>query len=211
MMELHFHVGRYDEACPLVEKFHYSRRVPSNVQTVGTWHEDGGLFGDSGRAVAACFFSFPATRWSEPVWELSRLVRAPDVSCQLSGLISATARTVRKSKSIDILVSFADATQGHHGGIYQACSWRYDGQRSRAMDGILLNGVFVPGRACNHKWGTRSPNKLKERFPERDIHPHFDEGKHLYWLPLSRKGEQKAVRMGLSSRPYPKPRLLVAA
>ena len=82
---VHFHLNRYDEAWDPVTAYHYSGRVPSSVKCVGTWHEDGGLFGDEGRAVAACFFSLPPTRWSEEVWELSRLVRRENSSEPLTG------------------------------------------------------------------------------------------------------------------------------
>src|SRR5688572_30368210 len=75
---LHFRTGRTDEANALVMAFHYSKRVPSNVQMVGSLHLDGGLFGGDGEMVAAAYFSIPPTRWAEPVLELSRLVRAND-------------------------------------------------------------------------------------------------------------------------------------
>lgn len=200
----HFRVGLVAEASDLVERYHYSGRVPANLQCVGTWHRDGGLFGDQGEAIAACFFSIPPTRWSEDVLELSRLVRVPDAVVSLTGLIAATVRFLARD-SADLLVSFADATQGHHGGIYQAASWAYAGQRERNNDGILMDGVFLPGRSCNSKWGTRSPDKLRDRFPDHSIEPHYDEGKHLYWRALNKAGRQKAERLQLASLPYPKP------
>ena len=204
-MTFHFRVGAYAQACDLVEKYHYSGRVPSNVQIVGTWHEAGGLFGDYGTAVAACFLSVPPTRWSEDVIELTRLVRADSVSQNISGLVGSTARHAKKS-GFDLLVSFADSTQGHHGGIYQACSWNYHGKRSRAIDGIIWNGAFVPGRAANSRWGTRSPEKLRKLLgPNHKIEPHFDEGKHLYWKALNRSGKRKAERLNLTCCAYPKP------
>ena len=78
MVDLHLCTGRNAEADALVIEFHYSHRPPSNVQQVVTWHEDGGLFGGDGAAVAACYFTFPPTRWSETVFELARLVRRLD-------------------------------------------------------------------------------------------------------------------------------------
>jgi hypothetical protein len=123
----------------------------------------------------------------------------------LTGLIAATVRFIAQRKLTDLLVSFADATQGHHGGIYQAASWNYDGQRDRRMDGLLIDGHFMPGRNANHKWGTRSPTKLLERMPDRDIVPHYDDGKHLYWRALNKQGRRKAERLGLQSQPYIKP------
>jgi hypothetical protein len=206
--DLHFHVGRYGEAVELVKRHHYSRRAPSNVQCVGTYHGEGGLFGDYGQAVAACFFSLPTTRWSEEVWELSRLVRN-DEQRPLTALISQTCRAA-KAKGAHLLVSYADRTQGHHGGIYQAASWNYTGARERSVDGVLIDGSFVPGRSCNSTWGTRSPSKLSDIL-RKDVQPHYDEGKHLYWRAMTKEGARRAARLGLVSVPYPKPAMQEAA
>ena len=137
------------------------------------------------------------------VIELIRLVRTPECDAPLSGLVSETTRWVRRLKVCDLVVSFADATVGHHGGIYQAASWIYHGQRERRMDGVVIGGKFVPGRMANNAYGTRSPAKLNER--GIDAVPHYDDGKHLYWRALNRSGRQKAKRLGLLSMPYPKP------
>ena len=201
--DLHFRTGHTDEAVALVKTFHYSHRSPANVQFVGTFHTAGGLFGDFGPAVAAIFFSIPPTRWSEDVLELSRLVRAESCRVPLTRLVSLACKRL-KADGIDLLVSFADAGQGHHGGIYQACGWNYDGQRDRACDGVLIAGRFVPGRTCNSLYGTRSPDKLRDLL-EQDVQPHYDIGKHLYWRALSRSGEAKAARLGLKRMAYQKP------
>lgn len=201
---LHFRVGMLDEANALVERWHYSGRPPAAVQCVGTWHESGGLFGDYGDAVAACFFSIPGTRWSEDVWELSRLVRAETTAVPLTGLIAATCAHMRRTAAAPLLVSFADSTQGHHGGIYQAASWSYAGKRDRRQDGLMVDGTFVPGRSCNSRWGTRSPSKL-QTIIGREVIPHYDEGKHLYWRALNKDARRQAARLGLDAMPYPKP------
>jgi len=192
-----------DEAVALVKTFHYSHRAPANIQLVGTFHTAGGLFGDFGPAVAAIFFSIPPTRWAEDVLELSRLVRHDDCRVPLTRLIALACQRM-KSDGVDLLVSFADAGAGHHGGIYQACSWAYDGQRNRSCDGVLIAGRFVPGRTCNSRYGTRSPDKLRDIL-KQDVQPHYDIGKHLYWRALSRSGKAKAVRLGLKRMAYPKP------
>lgn len=204
---LHFHMGRYDDATHLVMKHHYSRRWPSNVQFVGTLHQGGGLFGTCGEAAAACVFCVPATRWSENVLELSRLVRA-DQRVPLSRIIKLTVVYIKRSGMHDLLVSFADWTQRHHGGVYQSASWNYAGQRDSAMDGLIIDGTFVNGRTCNHVYGTRSPERLRDIHPSKDIQPHYDEGKHLYWKALNKAGEKKAKRLRLESLPYPKPERL---
>lgn len=187
-----------DEASDLVTKFHYSHRPPANVQFVGSMHLDGGLFGGDGEAVAAAFFSIPPTRWAEPVLELSRLVRRDGERPPLTLMISLCCRALRRLGN-DLLVSFADRTQGHEGIVYRAAGWVYGGCRERAMDGILIDGAFYPGRTCNSLFGTRSPDKLKTLFPHKVIEAHFDEGKHLYWRALGRRGLAKAKRLGLET------------
>lgn len=203
-MNLHFRTGCNDEAADLVMRFHYSRRIPSNVQFVGTLHEPGGLFGDYGKAVAAVFFSIPPTRWSEPVLELSRLVQDGSQP-PLSQLIGNACKALRK-QGADLLVSFADRTHGHHGGVYQSASWQYDGCRDRMMDGLMIDGAFWPGRSCNSRFGTRSPTKVSAIIG-REVLPHYDEGKHLYWKALGSKGNAKAATLGLKAETYPKPNL----
>jgi hypothetical protein len=209
MADLFFHLGEVADAKRLVKTFHYSHRWPAAVALVGTFHEPGGLLGDSGPAVAACVFGQPAARWGEPVLELTRLVRVEGERVALSGLVSKTAKWVGRKGLGDLLVSFADATVGHHGGIYQACSWRYAGQRASRMDGLEIDGRFVPGRNANHTYGTQSVEKLAALGV--DAVPHYDIGKHLYWLPLNKSGRRKADRLLLESLPYPKPDAIEAA
>jgi len=193
-----------DELWPLVKQFHYSRRMPGNIQHCYAVRAAGGLFGDKGDPIAGAIFSIPGTRWSEELIELTRLVRRPDCAVPMSKLIAFSCHWLNLAKH-PLVISFADRTQGHHGGVYQAAGWDYDGCRERAMDGVLIDGVFKPGRSCNSAWGTRSPDKLREMFPSKAIEPHWDEGKHLYWKALRVAGRTKARRLGLKSAPYPKP------
>ena len=200
---LFMHTGEVNVAKALVKRYHYSHRWPGNVMLCCTWHEAGGLFGDSGEAVAACLFTVPPPAWSEPVWELSRLVRSDDVSCSLTGLVGQGVRLIQKRKLTDLVISYADTTQGHHGGIYQAGSWNYHGLRSPAQEGLIVEGQFIPNWSCSDTWGTRSAAKLAAM--GIDATPRFDKGKHLYWRALNRSGQRKADRLGLLNLPYPKP------
>lgn len=195
---LHFRTGRRTEAEGMVIAHHYSGRHPrsSAVVMVGSLHLDGGLFGGDGPMVAAAMFTIPATRWGESVIELCRLVRGND-RVPLTFLLSRCVRELKRHGH-DLLVSFADKTQGHEGYVYRASNWRYAGCRERTNDGAVINGVFHPGRSCNSQFGTRSIEKLRGLFPHKTIEAHFDEGKHCFWLPLGTKGEAKAKRLGLT-------------
>lgn len=194
------HNVAYVDAKRLVERFHYSHRMTPRGHVIYT----GGLE-VRGRLVAVVVFGVPPTRWSEPVVELTRLVRHDMFQPPLSSLIATACRDIKREGNADLLVSFADASKGHHGGVYQACSWRYHGQRDRRMDGLLVNGHFVPGRTCNSAWGTQSATAIKQRYGDQvEIEPHYDEGKHLYWRALTKAGVGKARRLGLEDNPYPK-------
>ena len=179
--------------------------MPANIQHCYAVRRSGGLFGDFGDAIdAAAVFSIPPTRWGENVIELLRLVRRPNYNAPLTELLAFSCRWLRKA-GVPLLVSFADWTQRHHGGIYQAAGWNYAGCRDRRMDGVVIDGQFWPGRSCNSRWGTRSTDKLREIMPTRAIEPHYDDGKHLYWRALSVAGKTRAKRLGLQVRHYPKP------
>lgn len=199
-----------NEAEDLVMQHHYSHSIPAAIQCIATAHEDGGLFGDRGRAVAAVFFTIPPTRWSEPVWELSRLIKLDGVEFPLTSLVSFACRVIRRRKAADLLVSFADSTRGHHGGIYQAASWTYGGQRAPATSGVMVGGEYVPGRSANTRWGTRSPSALLERHGVEAVNV-WDTGKYLYWRALNGPGRHRARRLALASLPYPKPGKLEVA
>lgn len=188
----------------LVESCHYSKRMPSVVKFCLADVD----YGPPRRLFACCMFSNAIGRWEIPdLWELSRLVRMPGYDVPMTKLIAEALAKIRKSKATDLIVSFADAEEDHHGGVYQAASWIYDGMRHARLDGFNVDGVFVPARTCVAKWGTSSEVDLPKRLPNKAVEPHFDLGKHCYWKALTKEGMRKAVRCGLSSRPYPKPML----
>jgi len=166
---LHFFIGLKDEACGLVKKYHYSHRLPAGIGFVGSFHISGGLFGNRGEMVAAAIFSQPSARWKDQdnMLELIRLVRKDGIRCPLTKLISLCVSALRKRK-YDLLVSYADSTHGHEGYVYRASGWNYHGQNNPCMDGLIIDGEFIPGRTCNAIYGTRSPVKLKRLHSELD-------------------------------------------
>lgn len=188
----------------LVETHHYSNRMPSSVQLCyGIVHN-----GPPKTVLACCIFSSATGRWDFPVWELTRLVRIPQLKTPISKLVSKAIGEIRAKRKIDLVISFADSSEDHHGGIYQACSWIYSGMRSDRLDGFLVDGEFVPARTCNARWGTSSEIELPKVLSDKIVEPRYDGGKHLYWKPISKVGIQKALSMGLRSLSYPKPILV---
>lgn len=195
--------GHLSEARALVAAYHYSHREKSCPLAVGVLQVYGPC---APTTVAACVFTPSMGRWSVPVAELQRLVRHPNFQPPLTMLISRTVKELKKRPDCPaVAVSYADSTQSHHGGVYQAASWNYSCKRAESNDGLTIDGVFVPGRSCNAKFGTRSADALRLQYPDWVIEKHFDLGKHLYWIPLTKDGKRIAVELGLEKNPYPKP------
>lgn len=204
MSEISFVADPDPKLCnEMVLNHHYSHLVPSTVVYRG------GLMDDMGCLLAVVMFSVPSTRWGEPVRELVRLVRLPDTRPPLTMLISKACREIRKRKLADIVVSFADSTQGHHGGVYRAASWSYHEMRKPQNDGFIINGEFVHRRVCNHRYGTSSRKHISQfcGFMGMTCEEHWDTGKHLYWRSLTPKGDTQAISLGLKTMPYFKDRL----
>jgi hypothetical protein len=188
----------------LVRQYHYSHREKSCPLVCGGLLISGLNYPP--RLIAGCIFTPSMGKWAVPVAELQRLVRHPDFTPPLTMLISKTVKLLKRRPDCPaIAVSYADSTQGHHGGVYQAASWNYALKRDVSNDGIIINGDFIPGRSCNAKFGTRSADQLQALHPDWVIEKHWDLGKYLYWIPLTKRGERTAFTLGLEKRPYPKP------
>ena len=153
----YFHTGERQTARELVLKYHYSGRCHENPILVGSLHfGGGGLYGDKGELVATCMFSLSNNNtWSlkkVDLIELVRLCRKEEVQVPLSWLVSRTVKEVKKLGRFDIAISYADATQDHHGGIYQACSWNFHTYRTPKEDGLVIDGTFVPKRTVSTRY-----------------------------------------------------------
>lgn len=188
----------------LVLDHHYSARMPACLK-LGFGAIDRG---PPRQTMACALYSWATGRWPPNMaWELTRLVRLPEYDQPLTKLISKSVAYIRRNNLIDLLVSFADLEEDHHGGIYQAASWIYSGMRGQRVDGYNIDGNFVPARTCFSKYGTTSLSGIRTKLPKAEVEEHYDQGKHLYWKPLSKQGMAKGVGMGLESVPYPKPML----
>jgi len=113
------------EAAPMVAA-HYLRKFPAVTPCRLV------MF-DGVKAVGTCIFAFPpretAVRYGGPTWELARLWIDDLVPKNgESWLIGAAVKHVRREHiEVSVLVSYADPSAGHSGGIYMASNWERDG------------------------------------------------------------------------------------
>lgn len=110
----------------------------------------------------------------------------------VSRILRIALLMVRKhNPGLKLVLSFADDSVGHHGGIYQAGNWLYLGE-THAADEYIVNGKQMHGRAFRSNGGcARWPNAEKVR----------GSIKHRYAYVLD---ETIRDRVAVLTQPYPR-------
>lgn len=98
----------------------------------------------------------------------------------------------RANPKLRLIVSFADQSQGHHGGIYQAGNWIYTGEGTAKPRLVLPDGTTRHNRIYQGVNKAVIPSGAYWSKPE---------GKHRYLMPLD--ADMRARIMPLA-KPYPK-------
>lgn len=191
----------FEVAKSVVEEFHYSGSLPTNCR-----HNFAPL---CYRVRGICSFGPAVNKFIPEGWcELRRLVRIPDEKFVLSAFVSGAVRFLRAEKQYRAIISYADPGQGHHGGIYQACSWScVPSVKESAVKGFRdESGAFVHRRTCYERFGTSSVPKILGINPgwtavRADLKVRYIKG-------LSISDKEAAGELGCCIIPYPKPGLL---
>jgi len=178
------------------EHWHYSKSLPvGKMVKVGAWENE--------RFIGAVIFAWGmnkdlGTPYGLDLGECAELVRVA-FSVHDSPVSKILALAIKKVKlqspGVRLLVSFADPSEGHHGGIYQATNWVYSGISPSSTEWVL-NGKRLNRRAfTGHNFGNP-----KMSIPSGAI-KRIVQGKHRYLMPLD--AEMRARVLPLS-KPYPK-------
>ena len=121
--------------------------------------------------------------------ELTRIALSTHKSF-VSQIMAISFKFLKKSSpSLKLIVSYADEEQGHHGGIYQATNWIYDGLSSQSMK-VFYNGKW------SHKKTVDDAGVNQD-----DLKKKYASGKHRYLMPLNKKMRKQILPL---SKPYPK-------
>ena len=102
----------------------------------------------------------------------------------------------KNSPNIELIISFADTEQGHHGGIYQATNWIYTGKTTAKNLLFFFKNRWVHNRTIREMLGSAKFSKAKREcwFKTKETSE-----KHRYLMPL--KNRKKYEKL---SKPYPK-------
>lgn len=187
-----------------VKKYHYSHGIHNGPMCYGLWDKVDlvgvlALATPCSEAVCASVFG---VEYKRSVTELHRLVLLDEVPKNTeSWFISRVLKQFKKDRpNYNAILSFADATQGHIGVIYQATNAIYAGMSGKATFFLDETGRLRHPRQNGH-------NITKEEAQNRNWKPVKREGKHryLYLLPNDKRHKKELLRnLMLPSLPYPK-------
>lgn len=194
-VELRIDWATHEAASYACKNWHYSKCLPvGKLVKIGAW--------ENGKFVGVVLFGRGANKSLGAPYGLTQIESCELVrialtkhSTPVSRIMSLALKFLKKANdSIRLVVSFADTEQGHHGGIYQATNWVYDGLTLSA-DEYIYNGKRWHGRAFRKSHGSHL------NYIDKGLKVVKGAQKHRYLMPLDK--EMKDCIMKLS-KPYPK-------
>ena len=170
------------------ENWHYSKCLPAGkLVKVGVW--------ENGKFIGVVLFSRGASAFLLEKYEISQSEGCELTRVALNKHVSSVSRIMKFAliflkkacEGIKLVVSFADPSEGHHGGIYQAGNWIYTGRSNSTIE-YFLDGRWQHVRNSYHKKTDKTPTRTRE-------------GKHRYLMPLTEELRRKIQPLAKS---YPK-------
>lgn len=145
------------------------------------WHYSGGLGNaamiwgllDADDLIAAIAYAVPCSNAArsalfgaehmDRVYDLQRMARSDRCDVPMSRFLAMSRAALLSHRPLTRgLTAFADSTEGHHGGVYQADNWLFTGTTGRARFWIDTEGRLrhprqcgvniTPGRAADMGW-----------------------------------------------------------
>ena len=177
------------------ENWHYSKCLPSSMQkrvAIGAW-EDGIFIGVIifGHGANPSIGKPYGLNINECI-ELTRIALKRGHKSFVSQIMAIAIKMLKKAQpGIKLIVSYADQEQGHHGGIYQATNWIYEGLK-KGVDKIFYNGRAWHAKALRTSFQNIDVSKLK-KIKSGD--------KHKYLMPLDKKIKKEILKL---KKEYPK-------
>lgn len=184
------------------ENWHYSKSIPkSKLVKIGVW--------ENNKFIGVVIFSSGATPHigspyglkQTDVCELTRIALTKHES-KVSKILSLALKFLKtKNPKLKLVVSYADLDQNHHGGIYQATNWIYEGLVNQGNRGaFIIKGKKVHPRTIGLMGGIQSLEWIKKNL-DSNAKEFFTKGKHKYLMVLDDKIKKNIIKL---SKPYPK-------
>lgn len=192
-----FEAAKY--AC---ENWHYSKVIPvGKLVKVGAWENEKFIgcviFGRGANNNMLKPFGLMADEGCELVRIALKKHETP-----VSKILSLSLKFLKKQSSeLRLVVSYADADQGHHGGIYQATNWIYDGlKNANTMGAFIINGKKTHRKSVHSK-GIKQTIVAVQKHLDPNASIFYTKGKHKFLMPLDKEMHDKIKML---AKPYPK-------
>lgn len=197
-----FEAARY-----AVEQWHYSHRLPPPPHNpMGVWED--------GRFIGAVVFARGASSnllkpYGLSIYEGAELVRVALTKHEtpVSRIVAIALRLLKaKNPKFRLVVSFADPSHGHVGGIYKAGGWVYAGKMPSTREFIDKNGRRWHGRMISATGRSKVFGKYRNVLKASDCTAIKVPGKYRYLMPLDDDMRESVKPLSL---PYPAREALV--
>jgi hypothetical protein len=185
-----------------VEKWHYSRTMPPPpMMHIGAW--------ESRQFIGCVLFARGASAHLLLPYGLKTTEGCELVRIALSRHSAPVSRIVRialkmlstSCPGIRLVVSFADPSKGHHGGVYQAGGWIYAGDTSPNSMYLDRSGKLWHNRMISSSGVRKVFGKYRKVLRPSDCKRIDLPGKHRYLMPLDQEMRERIAHL---ARPYPK-------
>ncbi len=184
-----------------VEHWHYSGHMPdSKCVKIGVY-EDSTFIGAVifSRGVSGSNLSKTYKLKTTEICELSRVAlkahKAP-----VTQIVAIAIRMLRKfCPGLKLIISYADANQGHVGAIYQAGNWIYTGESASVPIYIGKSGRVYHDRSVSSSGVKEHYGRMSACPKKKDLTIVKQKPKHRYFYPFDDE-----LRKRIVSKPYPK-------
>lgn len=200
-MTLKIDWATYESAKYACENWHYSKSVPvSPIVKIGVWEEN--------KFIGVILFSRGANKDLLTPYGLSQIEGCELTRVALTKHITPVSKIIKISilflrktnPKLKLIVSFADASKGHHGGIYQAGNWIYTGKTSPSIEYWKDNKKWHTRQISVSGYATQFGEKIK-LIKQSECKKIKIPGKHRYLMPLDDVIKNNILKL---SKPYPK-------
>jgi hypothetical protein len=184
------------------ENWHYSKSVPvPPLVKVGAW--------ENGKFIGVVIFSRgannnllkPFSLTQTEGCELTRIALTQHIA-PVSQIVRLAINFLRRnSPELRLIISFADPSVGHHGGVYQAGNWIYTGAQPPTTEFIAPDGKQWHGRMVSKDGRKKVQGLYRACWRVDQCKPVHKPGKHRYLMPLDAAMREQIAPL---AKPYPK-------
>lgn len=200
------------DALPILRKHHYLGGVGLSAMIYGLFEygELKGLVSYQTPVSENVRSSVFGVSHKDNVTELSRLCLLPSCTTPASQFVSESLKVMGSERSrrgmspILGIISFADTSQGHHGGVYQSMSWLFCGTSTTKIDQYVdQDGVVRHRRQCGVN--ITKEQALEKGWTVRKAEAFVVKNRYIKILGSSKVKKRMRSKLILDVFPYPKP------